>query len=111
MNIKTLSPEVSVSGQVLPAELAEAAKMGFKSVVVNRPDGEEAGQPTYSEVEAAAKSAGLDIRYIPIVPGLAGMNEVQEMAKALREMEGPLLAFCRSGARSEAMVNAARQMG
>jgi len=111
MNIKTLTPEISVSGQVLPSEIAEAATLGFKSIVCNRPDGEEPGQPTHTEVEAAAKAAGLDLRYIPVVPGLAGMNEVQAMAKALREMNGPVLAFCRSGARSEAMVNAARQMG
>jgi sulfide:quinone oxidoreductase len=111
MNIKTLTPEFAITGQVLPAQLSEVAKLGFKSIICNRPDGEEGGQPSFADMEAAAKAAGLDARYIPVIPGLAGMKEVQDMAKAMAELNGPILAFCRSGARSEAMYNAARQMG
>jgi sulfide:quinone oxidoreductase len=110
MNIKTITPDFAITGQVLPAQLDEVAKMGFKSVICNRPDGEEGGQPSFSEIAASAKAAGMDARHIPVIPGLAGMNEVQAMAKAMAEMDGPVLAFCRSGARSEAMYNAARQM-
>ena len=111
MKIKTLTPEFAITGQVLPAQLSEVAKLGFKSIICNRPDGEEGGQPSFADMEAAAKAAGLDARYIPVIPGLAGMKEVQDMAKGLDELNGPILAFCRSGARSEAMYNAARQMG
>ena len=39
-------------------------------LVNNRPDGEEPGQPLGTEIEAAARAAGIDYRYIPIIRGI-----------------------------------------
>jgi uncharacterized protein (TIGR01244 family) len=69
------------------------------AIVNNRPDDEEPGQPSAAEMAAAAKAAGLTYRHIPMAGGLSAAL-VREMAEALAEAEGPLLAFCRSGTRS-----------
>ena len=110
MNIKQLSADYAVSGQISPAEVAALAGLGYKSIIVNRPDAEVDATLNYAAVEAAAKAAGMDVRYIPIVHGAAGMDEVYATKKAISEMPGPIFAYCRSGARSETFYNAALQL-
>ena len=107
-----LDDHVLVAPQVSPAQLAQARAEGVTMVVNNRPDGEEPGQPTSDELEAAARQAGLDYRHIPIARGM-GPAEVEAMRQALRDCtEGKLLAFCRTGTRSAlAWAVAKRQDG
>ena len=82
---------------VAPEDMAEAAAAGVKTIINNRPDGEESGQPTGADIEAAAKAAGLAYQYIPVA---AGFSEAQVEAMAEALLQGPALAFCRSGTRS-----------
>ena len=97
--MKQLDDRTFVAGQISPAELAHAAARGFSAIVNNRPDGEEPGQPSSAEMEAAARAAGLDYRHIPIARGF-NADDVLAMADALDAAEGKLLAFCKSGTRS-----------
>jgi uncharacterized protein (TIGR01244 family) len=83
--------------QLLPADIPALAEQGIRLIVNNRPDGEEPGQPTSAEIEAAARAAGLDYRHIPIAGGFPP-ERIEAMAQALDQ--GPALAFCRSGTRS-----------
>jgi uncharacterized protein (TIGR01244 family) len=93
-----LDAKTLVAGQIRPGELPGLKEAGVAGIVNNRPDGEEPGQPTSQELEAAAKAAGLRYRYIPVAGGFS-QAQVEAMAEALGE-EGELLAFCRSGTRS-----------
>jgi uncharacterized protein (TIGR01244 family) len=98
--IRQLDERILVSGQVAPHEVAGLAEQGITMLVNNRPDGEEPGQPSASEIEEAAAQAGIAYRFVPIIRGI-GPADVEEMQKALRAAEGgKLLAFCRSGTRS-----------
>lgn len=83
--------------QLHPAEMPSLAAVGIRLIVNNRPDGEDPGQPSSAEMEAAARAAGLDYRHIPIAGGFP-VERIEAMAEALHK--GPLLAFCRSGTRS-----------
>lgn len=100
MNMTQLSPTLSVRPQVLPEEVAELAAAGFKGIINNRPDGEAPDQPGSSELEAAAKRHGLAYWHIPVVPGQATEEQARAFAAALREADGPVVAFCRTGNRS-----------
>jgi uncharacterized protein (TIGR01244 family) len=97
--MRELDDHVSVSGQIRPEELAELGAAGVTMIVNNRPDGEEAGQPSAAEMAAAAEAAGLAYRHIPVAGGFSAA-QVEEMGAALGETEGRVLAFCRSGTRS-----------
>ena len=98
--IRQLDDSLMVSGQVAPYEVAGLAEQGVTMLVNNRPDGEEAGQPLASEIEDAAKGAGIGYRFVPIIRGI-GPADVEEMQSAMRDAkDGKLLAFCRSGTRS-----------
>ena len=88
--------------QITSHDLAEIAAMGFKTVVNNRPDGEGGPeQPANAEIEAAAKAAGLNYAYLPVISGQITEQQARDFAHLLATAPGPLLAFCRSGARSQ----------
>jgi uncharacterized protein (TIGR01244 family) len=99
--IRQISDQVCVAPQLLPEALAEVASLGFKSVVNNRPDFEHGpDQPTSAAIEAAALAAGLVYRHLPVAGGYQSPEEVAAFARLLQELPAPVLAFCRSGARS-----------
>jgi uncharacterized protein (TIGR01244 family) len=97
---RTIDHMVSVYGQIRPEDVATAAQLGFRTIVNNRPDGEEAGQPAAAEIEAAATAAGLGYVAIPVDHSGLTMAQVEAMAATLDAQPGPVLAFCRSGTRS-----------
>jgi sulfide:quinone oxidoreductase len=100
MDIKTISPDFAVSGQILPGELPEIAAAGFRSIICNRPDGESPDQPTITEIEQAAQAAGLNCRYLPVTSGKVADFDISGFARELVELPAPVLAFCRTGNRS-----------
>lgn len=97
---RTLDDTISVFGQIEPADVAAAKAQGFTTIVNNRPDDEQPGQPAGAEIEAAAKAAGLDYVAIPVSSMGIAPGQAEQMADALRNARGPVLAFCRSGTRS-----------
>lgn len=108
--LRAIAADVCVAGQLTPAAMAEAAAAGFRSVVNNRPDHEHGpGQATSAEIEAAARAAGLEYRHLPVDGGWQSPEQIAAFAALLAELPRPLLAFCRSGARSTRLYMAARQ--
>jgi uncharacterized protein (TIGR01244 family) len=106
--IRPVAPDVCVAPQLTPEAMAEAAAAGFKSVVNNRPDFEHGpDQPTSAQMEAAAQAAGLQYRFLPVDGGYQSPEEIAAFAKLLAELPRPILAFCRSGARSTRLYQAA----
>ena len=106
--VRPIAPDVCVAPQLTPGAMAEAAQAGFKSVVNNRPDFEHGpDQPSNAEIEAAARAAGLEYRFLPVESGYQSPEEIAAMAKLLAELPRPLLMFCRSGARSMRLYSSA----
>lgn len=97
---RRIDDTILVAPQVSPADLADAAALGVALVVNNRPDQEEAGQPDGRSIEAAARTAGLDYVAIPVIHAGFSHAQVDAMATALKQANGPVLAYCRSGTRS-----------
>ncbi|MDJ0822395.1 MAG: TIGR01244 family sulfur transferase [Paracoccaceae bacterium] len=100
MDIRKLNDDIAVMPQLTPDQMQELADKGYRSVICNRPDGEGADQPTYDEIAKAAKKAGLEARYLPIVSGKVQDDDAQAFGALLRELPGPVLAYCRTGTRS-----------
>jgi uncharacterized protein (TIGR01244 family) len=106
--VQPIAPDVCVAPQLEPAAMAWAAQQGFKSVVNNRPDGEGGpDQPTSAQMQAAAEAAGLRYVYLPVNGAYQSPEEIAAFAALLAELPRPLLAFCRSGARSTKLYMAA----
>lgn len=99
MEYREITDNYSVSAQITPEEIAAVKAAGFKSIICNRPDNEQPGQPSAASVASAAQAAGLAFRHIPVVSGQITAQNASDHAAALSELEGPVFAYCRSGAR------------
>jgi uncharacterized protein (TIGR01244 family) len=107
--LRPIANDVCVAPQLTTAAMAEAARLGFRSVVNNRPDGEGGPeQPRSAEIEAAARAAGLQYRYLPVESGFQTPEQVAAMAALLTQLPRPMLMFCRSGARSARLYSLAQ---
>ncbi|MFD1034050.1 TIGR01244 family sulfur transferase [Sphingomonas hankookensis] len=100
MAFKQLDDGIAVSPQLSLADVGRAAREGYRSIISNRPDGEEAGQPKAAAIQTEAERNGMAFAHIPIVSGKAGDADGDAMAQALATMPKPILAYCRSGTRS-----------
>ncbi len=90
--------------------MAEAARAGMRSIINNRPDFEHGpDQPSSAELAAAAEAAGLAYRHLPVAGGYQSPLEIAAFADLLAALPRPILAFCRSGARSARLYEAAGQ--
>lgn len=110
MNLKVLTPTLSVTPQISEGDVAELKQRGYKSIISNRPEGESPDQPSWDEIQAAAAGCGLEARHIPVVMGQLSDGDVVEFRRALKELPKPIAAFCRTGTRSTllwALVNEA----
>lgn len=89
-----------VAGQLRHEDFAAAAAEGVRTVINNRPDGEAPGQLSHAEAQAAAQAHGLAYHYLPVISGQLTVETVDAMRALLDDVEGPVLAYCRSGTRS-----------
>ena len=106
--MRPIAPDVCVAPQLGPEAMAEAARAGFRSVVNNRPDFEGGpDQPTHAAMQAAALAAGLEYRFLPVSGAYQSPDEIAAFGALMRELPRPVLLFCRSGARSTRLYQAA----
>lgn len=108
--VQQIAADVCVAAQLEPAAMQAVADAGFRSVVNNRPDFEGGpDQPTSAQIEAAARAAGLTYAYLPVNPAVQTPEQIAQFAELLASLPRPILAFCRSGARSTKLYRAATE--
>lgn len=103
MDIRSLTPKVAVSPQITVADVERLKAEGFRAIICNRPDGEGADQPSFEEIEAAARAVGIKARYVPVQSGMVHDADVAAFADAMEELQRPVLAYCRTGTRSASL--------
>lgn len=108
IQLQPVAPDVYVGPQMSPEAMGEVARLGFRSVVNNRPDFEHgADQPTNASIEAAAKAAGMEYRFLPVNGMFQTPAEIAAFGDLMKTLPRPILVFCRSGARSAKLFMAA----
>lgn len=110
MNIRQISDTYSVSPQISVEDVTAIKAAGFKSVICNRPDDEDPGQPSADEIKAAVEAAGLEFRWVPVISGQMTTQNVEDQAEALDALPGPVFAYCRSGTRCTNLYAAVQQL-
>ena len=106
-----MSENVGFAGQIGPEHVSQVVDKGFKSIINNRPDFEGGPeQPTSAQMEQAAREAGLDYVYQPVIPGQMSELDVRTFAQHYNELPKPVLMFCRTGNRSNNLYQLAKQM-
>jgi len=100
MEIKKITDKVSASPQITASDISEIKEAGYRAIICNRPDGEGSDQPSFEEIEKAAKKAGLVAAYLPVETGMVTDENVVEFGNIVKDLPRPLLGYCRSGTRS-----------
>ena len=97
---RKLTHDTYVAPQIGLSEIAEAVALGVTLVINNRPEDESEDQTPGADIEASARSAGMDYIAIPVTHSGFSEPQVDAMAAALEGATGAVLAYCRSGTRS-----------
>ncbi len=100
MTYRILDDRAAAAPQITAADIESLKAAGFRSIVNNRPDHEDPGQPASAEIEAAARAAGLSYAHVPMGREPLTAELVAGMRAALDAAPAPALLFCRSGTRS-----------
>src|ERR1700730_5665889 len=95
-----LGPEFSVAGRLDRSDLEALAQAGVRTIINNRPDGEDPGQLPAAEARRIAELHGLVYLHIPITAATLSRADVDAFAAALHNGQAPVVAHCRSGTRS-----------
>lgn len=98
--MKQVTEKLFIAAQLTADDIRSAKAKGIAAIVNNRPDGEEAGQPTAAENRHVAEAEGLSYTYIPIAAGQITEDKVRAFQRAVAEADGPVLAHCKTGTRS-----------
>ena len=97
-------------GQIEQQQVAQIGAQGFKTIINNRPDGEEPNQPLQADIATKAQQAGLAYHYLPVVGGQLTREQVEQFAEIFNQAEKPVFMFCRSGNRSNILFQSAKQL-
>ncbi|MFN3170918.1 MAG: TIGR01244 family sulfur transferase [Hyphomicrobiales bacterium] len=100
MDIRKVTESFAVSPQIRPEDVQTLADEGYKTIICNRPDDEEFGQPLFEAIAAKATELGLEFHHLPITSGMFGPQHVTQMAELVENGSGKVIAYCRSGTRS-----------
>ena len=99
MHINRLSPDYSVAPQIVIEDVATIVTAGFKSVICNRPDQENPVPCQIDAIKAVALAAGLEFAENVFDSDSFGSDKVERQTELLKQMPGPVLAYCASGNR------------
>lgn len=108
VTVNQLNEQFSFTSQISIEDIAELARMGFKTIINNRPDfegGDE--QPQSSALEAVAKGYGLSYVYIPVVPNNILPHQIKAFREAFNHAQKPVIGFCKTGNRASSLCKLA----
>ena len=70
----------------------------------------ESNQPDAESIRKASKKAGIEFAFHPVESNFQTEHDASEMAKYLCKLPKPIIAYCRSGGRSTALIGLAEQL-
>lgn len=96
-----ITPNFAVTSELREGDFEQARAQGFKAILSNRPDGEADAPMTARQEAVLAWQAGLQFQHVPATKhDVFATDVVDDMEAALRVLDGPVLAHCKSGQRS-----------
>ena len=101
---------ISVAGQLDADGIKLALEAGFKTIICNRPDTEDGAIP-HADLQPLVEAAGVAFHYHPVQSAIQTLEDATRMAEILASAERPVLAYCRSGARSTNLYGLSLQIG
>lgn len=97
--MRQLEADLRTSSQLTAEQIRELAAQGVKTLIFNRPDAEEPGQPETAELESLAQELGMHWVHQPVVSGQVTDEQGQAFGRLYAAAPKPVVAFCRTGTR------------
>ncbi len=100
IKIHELEPGFAIADAVLPEDLDEVARQGYRAVICNRRPGEADDHPDDAVLSTRATELGLEWHCIPVTPGEYSEADIEAFRQAVDSLPKPILAFCKTGKRA-----------
>lgn len=100
MSLTRITEKLWVSPQPNVDDFGRYSDDGFDVLINVRPDGEDTHQPGTTKEKDAARRAGMDYTFIPVIGSSITEADVREFQKAAADAKGKVLAHCKSGTRA-----------
>ena len=95
MQFRHITEDYAAGGQPSIEELRQLPALGFKSLMINRPDGETPDQPAHGDELAVAAELGLEVSVVPLVPGHLTQELIDEFKAEYDRLPKPIFAHVR----------------
>jgi sulfide:quinone oxidoreductase len=95
-----LAPGIAAAGALSAADIEALAASGIKTIINNRPDGEDSGQLPADEARRLCAVHGIAYHHIPFVGATLTRADIDAFDAVLKSEPPPVVAHCRSGTRS-----------
>ncbi len=95
-----LQEDFYVAPQIQAGDIIHAKELGIRTIMVNRPEHEEVGQPTKDKLRLLAEAHDITFLELPVISGQITDNQVDAFATLLTSAQMPCLCYCRTGTRS-----------
>jgi uncharacterized protein (TIGR01244 family) len=95
-----LAPGVSAAGALGRSDIEALAEAGVRTIINNRPDGEDQGQLPAAAARRIAEGLGIAYHHIPVTGPSLSRADVEQFSAVLASAQTPIVAHCRSGTRS-----------
>jgi uncharacterized protein (TIGR01244 family) len=99
-SLMTLAPGLTAAGALSAADIEELAASGVKTIINNRPDGEDPGQLPAGEARRLCDAHGIAYHHIPFTGPTLTRADIDAFEAVLMSASHPMVAHCRSGTRS-----------
>ena len=99
-SLMDLAPGLTAAGALSAADIEALAAAGTKTIINNRPDGEDPGQLSADEARRLCAAHGIAYHHIPFVAATLTRADIDAFEAVLASASQPMVAHCRSGTRS-----------
>ncbi len=99
MERKQISDTLSVSSQISLEDVAFLKNEGIKTIICNRPDGEDPGQLEHDKIREQAINSGMEFHFMPVISGKMTPQDGDNFSEIINNTPTPIHAYCRSGTR------------
>lgn len=99
-NPAVLAPGIAAAGALDQRDIEALAAQGVRTIVNNRPDGEDPGQVPAAEARRIAEAHGIAYHHIPMTAASLSRADVDALVGVLESAATPIVLHCRSGTRS-----------
>lgn len=99
--LRPVGDRVFLTSQLVPEHLPFLRRMGIRTIVDMRPDGEAADQPSSDIMKQAAAARGIDFHYIPVPHESLPDDAVSALRSVLEDDRAwATVLYCRTGRRA-----------